>query len=246
MRHTHAVAERDRIERGRRYERLSSSPVKPGDGLCRRAALWGSFGADPGRYDPVMALIDCPECGHEVSSSAVSCPNCGHPLGIEGADLVRELQRQQGAAEKAPAAAGDDRRAKQKVWSWVTIVAGAGLILGSLLPWATVTAPIVGTVNFTATDGDGMFTLIIGFVVGLMGVLGLVRGVATPGLVVLALAVVFAGLIAVTDLANVAEMATEINDENFGAASVGIGLWLVTVSTVVGAVGWVGLIFNRR
>lgn len=27
-----------------------------------------------------MALINCPECGAEVSSTAVSCPHCGHPF----------------------------------------------------------------------------------------------------------------------------------------------------------------------
>lgn len=27
-----------------------------------------------------MSLVFCPECGHEISSSAVACPNCGHPL----------------------------------------------------------------------------------------------------------------------------------------------------------------------
>lgn len=27
-----------------------------------------------------MALIKCPECGHEVSDTAVSCPNCGYVL----------------------------------------------------------------------------------------------------------------------------------------------------------------------
>jgi len=28
-----------------------------------------------------MALIDCPECGHEVSSSAAVCPACAYPVG---------------------------------------------------------------------------------------------------------------------------------------------------------------------
>lgn len=38
-----------------------------------------------------MALIHCPECGKEVSSSAVACPNCGHPLGVlETPTVVRE------------------------------------------------------------------------------------------------------------------------------------------------------------
>lgn len=27
-----------------------------------------------------MSLINCPECGHDVSNSAVACPNCGRPL----------------------------------------------------------------------------------------------------------------------------------------------------------------------
>lgn len=30
-----------------------------------------------------MALIKCPECGKEVSSTAKSCPNCGHPIAPE-------------------------------------------------------------------------------------------------------------------------------------------------------------------
>ncbi|HXG82481.1 MAG TPA: zinc ribbon domain-containing protein [Pyrinomonadaceae bacterium] len=27
-----------------------------------------------------MSLITCPECAHEVSSTATACPNCGHPF----------------------------------------------------------------------------------------------------------------------------------------------------------------------
>lgn len=27
-----------------------------------------------------MALIECPECGEEVSEKAEACPNCGVPL----------------------------------------------------------------------------------------------------------------------------------------------------------------------
>lgn len=28
-----------------------------------------------------MALINCPECGKEISDNAASCPNCGTPIG---------------------------------------------------------------------------------------------------------------------------------------------------------------------
>ncbi len=27
-----------------------------------------------------MALINCPECGKEISNKATSCPNCGMPV----------------------------------------------------------------------------------------------------------------------------------------------------------------------
>lgn len=29
-----------------------------------------------------MALIQCPECGKEISDKATSCPNCGNPINI--------------------------------------------------------------------------------------------------------------------------------------------------------------------
>ena len=30
-----------------------------------------------------MSLMHCPECGHEISNSAVACPNCGRPINAE-------------------------------------------------------------------------------------------------------------------------------------------------------------------
>lgn len=30
--------------------------------------------------DEIMSLINCPECGREISDKAVSCPNCGYSL----------------------------------------------------------------------------------------------------------------------------------------------------------------------
>lgn len=45
-----------------------------------------------------MALIDCPECGHKVSSYANACPQCGFPLA-----LMDQLENDKASA--APAAA---------------------------------------------------------------------------------------------------------------------------------------------
>lgn len=49
-----------------------------------------------------MALINCPECGNEVSDKAANCPNCGYPL--EDMGFVKE----EVAEEKASEVVGDD------------------------------------------------------------------------------------------------------------------------------------------
>lgn len=146
---------------------------------------------------------------------------------------------------ESPAALKEDRRDRQRLWAWVTLVAGVGLIIGSLLPWVTISAPLLGTVDITATDGDGMLTLIAGLAISLIGILGLTRGVGVVGVVFLAFLVLFAAWVAFADLGSITELAAEISDDDFGAASVGIGLWLVSFASVIGGVGWFGLIFTR-
>ena len=47
-----------------------------------------------------MPLIDCPECGKQVSSAAVSCPECGYPIAQE--------------AQKAPSKAAARKRELRK------------------------------------------------------------------------------------------------------------------------------------
>ncbi len=50
-----------------------------------------------------MALINCPECGTEVSSKADSCPQCGHPINTS-------LVQQQPSALAQPIAPGPTAR----------------------------------------------------------------------------------------------------------------------------------------
>lgn len=44
-----------------------------------------------------MALIKCPECGKEISSSAVSCPNCGRPMASLKQDLPKKKEKKKGS-----------------------------------------------------------------------------------------------------------------------------------------------------
>lgn len=50
-----------------------------------------------------MALITCPECAREVSSSAVACPNCGHPFAkppVQPRVVVQEFVDEEGGFPK--------------------------------------------------------------------------------------------------------------------------------------------------
>lgn len=50
-----------------------------------------------------MALITCPECAHQVSSSAVACPNCGHPFAkptVQPRVVVQEFVDEEGGFPK--------------------------------------------------------------------------------------------------------------------------------------------------
>lgn len=39
-----------------------------------------------------MALIECPECGKQVSDKAPACPNCGVPMAITPTPVVQQVQ----------------------------------------------------------------------------------------------------------------------------------------------------------
>ena len=39
-----------------------------------------------------MALIECPECGKEISEQAVSCPQCAYPIQTQSAMYEHPVQ----------------------------------------------------------------------------------------------------------------------------------------------------------
>jgi len=65
-----------------------------------------------------MSLIYCPECGHEISNSAVACPNCGRPISAPP------------VIERTPIVTAIPRREDSGVPSWIFIPLG---VIGALL-----------------------------------------------------------------------------------------------------------------
>jgi hypothetical protein len=108
---------------------------------------------------------------------------------------------------------------------------GAGVLvaLGSLLPWATATSGF-GSVSVAGTSGDGKITLILAAIGILCGILSLhgeknKSGWASLG----AVAFVLAGAVSIYHISSL-----PIPSTNFVIVSVGIGLWLCTIGSIVG------------
>lgn len=162
-----------------------------------------------------MALTTCPECAHQVSESALTCPNCGHPLTGQRSEVARSF------AASTPLI--------------IAIVAAAGITIGSLLPWFSLTT-IFGTLSASGMEGDGVFTLIAGILLGIVAVVALSRNaVSRLTAILIGLLGLISGLIAFNVFSNLSGVA-DFSDAGL-FSSIGAGLWLV----IIGSAAAVGL-----
>lgn len=136
-----------------------------------------------------------------------------------------------------------------KAIAWTVMGAGVAIVLGSFLPWASVTVPIAGTVTKAGTDGtDGWFTAAAGALIALYAFTTTRRRLPNwvSGLAVLAgFGVTGLAVWTIVDLrSRVAEArAGMLAEDNVftsalaGAvqARVGVGLWLLIAAGLVTA-----------
>ena len=182
---------------------------------------------------PTSATAYCPRCGKQALG-AQFCSACGADLGLPG-----------GFASPAVAAAP-----RAIPWGRILVVIGGGLaVLGSFLPWISMTAPLVGSVTKSGIEGggDGIVTLVVGLVVALLGVALVARSGSTPRAVLgTVLTSVVLGGLAFYDMADVntpavlAHTQLILEDNPFTDAvniSTGMGLYVILVGAVLGFVG---------
>jgi hypothetical protein len=118
------------------------------------------------------------------------------------------------------------------------VVAGIGaaaIVLGSFLTWASVTAPLVGTISKAGTAGDGVITLVLGLGVALLVGLGRAsrrRAVWITAIVLAALA----GLIVVVDGVDAAHRFSTL-DTTYVTASIGPGIYVVGLGALAAIAG---------
>lgn len=55
-----------------------------------------------------MSMIECPECGKEVSDNAVMCPNCGYGVKEHFSKIESEEVRKQNEEKRKKTARAND------------------------------------------------------------------------------------------------------------------------------------------
>jgi len=119
------------------------------------------------------------------------------------------------------------------------LVCGFGALtalIGSVSPWATVTAPFIGKVSVNGTDGDGVITLILAIAAG-----GCALGIAAAashgwfgmGAIAAGLTITVIAAVDLNNLQSVVEEAEAIS----GSISVGGGLIATLAGGIITVVG---------
>lgn len=169
-----------------------------------------------------------------------SCESCGAPVGIEDSYCTACGSSVEVATDEY--AAIDDDPTSAETWGRRISVVGAGITaVAAFLPW--VTAEHIGsTAEMTGIQGDGVFTLLLALVVGIVVWVGRGKRWSVPsrvtvfvlGLAIASLAAYYiSGPGAVTDAA----------EDSYFAIRVGNGLYLTLIG---GGLTAVGALFPRR
>lgn len=97
-----------------------------------------------------MAMINCPECGKEVSSEATACPNCGHPIAQISASAPIEPPKKKGGALKII------------IGVVIALLAAPTLLFGGCMATALLFQDYgkVGGTELTITDNEGNVSVV--------------------------------------------------------------------------------------
>src|SRR4051794_38199086 len=121
------------------------------------------------------------------------------------------------------------------------LLVGSGCVIaGSFLPWATITAVLVGTITKSGTDGgDGWLTILLAVPLAVFGFRRVSAAkVAIPRVLSLGFALAL-GALTMFEIQNATSRVSAANAAAgaYGHAAVGVGLWLLLFGSALGIVG---------
>jgi hypothetical protein len=138
-------------------------------------------------------------------------------------------------------------QARKGAEPYLLIVAAALAVIGSFLPWISVTAVLVGTITKSGVDGgDGWFSIGLAVPLAIFGIRGLklplTRGVGSWSVVC---SIALGGLTGY-EIHDVNNRVQTVNGTAFAHGDVGVGLWLLGIGAVLGFVAGVMILSNAQ
>jgi hypothetical protein len=145
--------------------------------------------------------------------------------------------------------ADDAHRGISHPVEWAIVIGGAILVaIGSVLPWVSVSVLFNGQLSIAGTEGDGMFTLILAFVVILLGVVGLNERLgigASIGALVGSAVALITGIVNLLDPSRIGGTTVNVFGTDQAGPSAGVGLILVLIGAGVSIIG-AAVLLSRR
>lgn len=114
------------------------------------------------------------------------------------------------------------------------LIGGGGLIIGSLLPWVTMSATLIGSKSFIGIEGDGIFTAAAGALIIIFALLTK----ETPGKYSNLVAVILSVLALIMLIYKLIGFGSILRDLQTGIdANIGSGLYISIISTFFPIIG---------
>jgi hypothetical protein len=130
---------------------------------------------------------------------------------------------------------------------WATVAGAVLVLIGSFLPWVSVTT-IFGSISKAGTEGDGGFTLLLALAAGGVGiplaVVKLSKSTTTILAIIALVSFAISGLIAIYDMIDVQSAISEM-DSDLASASIGTGLLVVFLGAAIGGLSTLVTLFAK-